>query len=365
MKSDWNERFLAPDDEVTANPSRAGSQTTLIQRVLERRSERRAATEEGTTATVAVMVRVLPPPKALIVITDPSVGKDLVRRIEPVLLDVDCLSDIHAAQRRLQADCPAIILTDSLELVQKVRAHKAARAPFIVYLSERDEAAAREGGLAAGADDCVGRRASPRELEARMTTARRVAELEGALRITLDENRKLSATDDLTRVASRRFFGKHFPREVERAARYQRGLSLILCDIDHFKKINDSLGHAGGDDVLKQFGVRLQRLLRTNVDWVARIGGEEFAIVLPEIGLDGAREVSLKLRAVVSHAPFAAQGRMLRTTASFGVCGLDIVTREAESVPERMLKAADAALYRSKHDGRNRVTCVRGLPESR
>jgi PleD family two-component response regulator len=95
------------------------------------------------------------------------------------------------------------------------------------------------------------------------------------LRVTLAENRKLSATDDLTRVASRRFFSKHFPREVERAARYGRALSLILCDIDLFKSINDSLGHAGGDQVLKQFGARLQKQLRRGIDWVARIGGEE------------------------------------------------------------------------------------------
>ena len=101
------------------------------------------------------------------------------------------------------------------------------------------------------------------------------------LRIALVENRKLSTTDDLTRVASRRFFTKHFPREVDRAARYARPLSLILCDIDHFKNINDTLGHAGGDEVLRQFGGRLQEVLRRGVDWVARIGGEEFAVVLP------------------------------------------------------------------------------------
>jgi diguanylate cyclase (GGDEF)-like protein len=100
------------------------------------------------------------------------------------------------------------------------------------------------------------------------------------LRVPLDENRELSATDDLTRVASRRFFSKHFPREMERAARYARPLSIILCDIDLFKSINDTLGHAGGDQILRQFGARLQKNLRRGIDWVARIGGEEFAVVL-------------------------------------------------------------------------------------
>ncbi|MHB8817197.1 MAG: GGDEF domain-containing protein [Steroidobacteraceae bacterium] len=193
--------------------------------------------------------------------------------------------------------------------------------------------------------------------------ARHVAELESVLRITLEENRQLSTTDDLTRVASRRFFGKHFPREAERAARYGRPLSLILCDIDQFKAINDTSGHAGGDDILRHFGGRLQKLLRGKMDWVARIGGEEFAIVLPEVGYQGACEVARKIQAFVAHEPFNAQGKLLKVTASFGVCGLDVVRADDPKTPDRMLKAADAALYRSKHNGRNRVTATRGMTE--
>ena len=79
---------------------------------------------------------------------------------------------------------------------------------------------------------------------------------------------------------------------MERAARYGRPLSLILCDIDLFKSINDSLGHAGGDQILRQFGARLQKQLRRGIDWVARIGGEEFAVVLPETGYEAALEVA-------------------------------------------------------------------------
>lgn len=190
-----------------------------------------------------------------------------------------------------------------------------------------------------------------------------MAELEAVLRITLEENRKLSAIDDLTRVASRRFFGKHFPREVERAERYRRALSLVLCDIDNFKKINDNLGHAGGDDVLRQFGLRLQKVLRAKVDWVARIGGEEFAVVLPEIDCERGCQVARKLRAFIAHTSFSAQGKSLRVTASFGVCGLDLVPQQDSKTAQRMLKVADAALYRSKHDGRNRVTAGRGYPQ--
>ncbi len=205
------------------------------------------------------------------------------------MLDYESVADEHEALRRLVVEFRPVVITDSLELVTRLKAQPGERAPFILYIADRDESSGREAGLNAGADECVARRASVRELDARLAAARRIAELETVLRITLAENRKLSATDDLTRVASRRFFSKHFPREMERAARYGRGLSLVLCDIDFFKKLNDTLGHAGGDQILRQFGARLQQNLRRGVDWVARIGGEEFAVVLPETSYeDGA-----------------------------------------------------------------------------
>ncbi|HSY14488.1 MAG TPA: GGDEF domain-containing protein, partial [Jatrophihabitantaceae bacterium] len=151
---------------------------------------------------------------------------------------------------------------------------------------------------------------------------------------------------------------KHFPREVERAARYARALSLILCDIDNFKKINDTLGHAAGDDILRQFGPRLQRQLRKGIDWVARIGGEEFAIVTPETDYESALAVARKLRSAVGETAFRATSKKLQVTASFGVCGMDRVPVGESRLAERVLKIADAALYRSKKDGRNRVTAA-------
>jgi len=145
---------------------------------------------------------------------------------------------------------------------------------------------------------------------------------------------------------------------VERAARYGRALSLILCDIDLFKSINDSLGHAGGDRVLKQFGARLQKQLRRGIDWVARIGGEEFAVVLPETGYEAALEVARRLRAAIAQPRFSSEGKSIAVTASFGLCGLDRVPAGERHLAERVLKIADAALYRSKHSGRNRVTAT-------
>ena len=331
-----------------------GGHTTVIQRILERRAAR--ASVEETTATIAVMLRVVPPPRALLVCQDPVVRQQLERRITADMLDYESLADEHEALRRFDSEFCPVVVTDSLEMVRQLRARNPVRVPFVVYVAELDDAAEREAGLAAGADDCVARRASERELDARLGAARRIAELESVLRVTLAENRKLSATDDLTRVNSRRFFSKHFPREVERAARYGRALSLVLCDIDLFKSINDTRGHACGDQILRQFGARLQQSLRRGVDWVARIGGEEFAIVLPETGYQQGLDVARKLRTAIAQPPFKTEGKSVDVTASFGLCGLDRVPAGERRLAERVLKIADAALYRSKNAGRNCVT---------
>ena len=333
-------------------------QTTVIRRILERRSQQLAGTHEETTATIAVMLRVVPPPKALLVCQDPTLRRRLEQRITACMLECEAVLDEQEALQRCASEPRAVVVTDSLELIRRLRARTTQRPPFMVYVAELDEPARRAAGLTAGADDCIARRAAERELDARLASARRIAELETVLRVTLAENRKLSATDDLTRVASRRFFSKHFPREVERAARYGRALSLILCDIDLFKSINDSLGHAGGDQVLKQFGARLQKQLRRGIDWVARIGGEEFAVILPETGYEAALEVARRLRAAIAQPRFSSEGKSIAVTASFGLCGLDRVPAGERHLAERVLKIADAALYRSKHSGRNRVTAT-------
>jgi two-component system cell cycle response regulator len=135
-------------------------------------------------------------------------------------------------------------------------------------------------------------------------------------------------------------------------------VSLIVCDIDHFKRINDTLGHPGGDEVLKQFGARLKSCLRHDIDWVARLGGEEFAIVLPETTYEAALGVARKLRSSVAETPFPVSEHNLKVTASFGVCGLDRVPVGQRQIPVQLMKVADAALYRSKNDGRNRVTAT-------
>jgi diguanylate cyclase (GGDEF)-like protein len=233
------------------------------------------------------------------------------------------------------------------------------RAPFVLYVVAAADPMDRAKGLLAGADECVERRVTDEEFNARLRGARRIAELELVLRYTMAENRKLSATDELTQVASRRFFNRNFPQEVERAARSKLALSLIMCDIDFFKKINDRLGHPAGDQILQQFTARLQQLLRARVDWVSRLGGEEFAVVLPETVYSAALDVARKLRDGVGDTAFEVNGKPVWVTASFGVCGMDSVPLGQRRLADRMLKIADETLYRSKEDGRNRVTATK------
>jgi two-component system, cell cycle response regulator len=338
---------------------RTGGQTTVIRRVLERRAQQPPAIQDDTSSTIAVMLRCLPPPRALLAISESSLCSHIQNHVAPDMLDFEVAADDAEALALFRSEFRPVVLTDSLEVIRGLRSKQGDRAPYIVYISELDEGDEREAGLIAGADDCIGRRSPEKELRARVGAARRIAELEAVLRIALIENRKLSTTDDLTRVASRRFFSKHFPREVDRAGRYGRALSLILCDIDFFKNVNDTLGHAGGDQVLVQFGARLQQFLRRGVDWVARIGGEEFAVVLPETPYDRALEAARRLRAGVANTPFNIQDKRVDITASFGLCGLDRVPAGERKIPEHMLKVADEALYQSKHAGRNRVTATK------
>jgi two-component system, cell cycle response regulator len=337
----------------------AGGHTTLIQRVLDRRAARPPTSDDGTTATVAVMVRVLPPPKAVLVFQDPMLRQHTERRIMPDVLDIEAVEDDQEALRLAAGDFVPVVLTDNPELVRKLRARQAMRPPFILYVVATSDPHDRATGLLAGADDCVERRVTDEEFNARLRGARRIAELESVLRHTMTENRKLSATDELTQVASRRFFSKNFPQEVQRAARRKLALSVIMCDIDFFKKINDTLGHPAGDHILRQFAWRLQHFLRQGMDWVARLGGEEFAVVLPEMGYQAALDTARRLRKGVGDSSFEVDERQVRVTASFGLCGMDLVTAdEPRRLADRILKIADAALYRSKEAGRNRVTAT-------
>jgi len=165
---------------------------------------------------------------------------------------------------------------------------------------------------------------------------------------------RLSMTDELTQLPNRRHFVQYFEKVWGWAVRERKPLSVIMCDIDHFKQVNDTYGHAAGDLVLENVAMVIKGMLKRKTDFAARFGGEEFAIVLYDVGPEDARELCETIRrAVECLEGLEYHGSYLRpVTLSFGVCTRVPTT---DDMPFALLKSADEALYRAKHEGRNRT----------
>ena len=223
-----------------------------------------------------------------------------------------------------------------------------------ILLTARDAIEHVVTGLQAGADDYLTKPVIEPELIARLNTGKRIVTLERSLRAANEENRRLSITDFLTGAFNRRHLMEQLPREIDRAVRYGRPLSVLMCDVDHFKKINDTHGHLVGDEVLKWFVATLQGTVRT-ADWVARYGGEEFVVVLPETTAVNAVTAAEHLRAEVAARPFVTSTASFPVTASFGASGWGATVPQGSTLDVLMAKC-DAGVYASKAAGRNRVT---------
>lgn len=163
---------------------------------------------------------------------------------------------------------------------------------------------------------------------------------------------QLMTNDALTHAHNRRYFEGELARETSRAARYGRPLALVTFDVDHFKAVNDTHGHLGGDEVLRQLGTIVRSLVRRE-DVFARVGGEEFALLVPEGTLSGAGLLAERLRERIASTPFLVEGRSFTVTCSFGVA---FFAAGAVGSPRELVERADAALYAAKAAGRN---CVR------
>lgn len=178
-----------------------------------------------------------------------------------------------------------------------------------------------------------------------------------------DEIYRLTTTDGLTQIYNKRYFVKEMEREMSRSLRYGRELTLVMCDIDHFKGINDTYGHLAGDHVLRQVARRITAHIRRD-DIFARYGGEEFALLLPEIPLTRGAQLAEKLRRLIETEPFYFDKIQIPVTLSMGVADLEQYRvaardhengRELEPNPFTFIKLADDRLYDAKKTGRNRV----------
>jgi diguanylate cyclase (GGDEF)-like protein len=324
--------------------------------LLERREalDRTLLPREDSTLS-GILSRTPPIPVAMLMIKSDTTRERYVKVLSNAEIEIEVIGDSREAIDRLAEHVHAVLFTDQLDLVREARQLEMGSATHIVFV-DRGGTPADSEALRAGANEIVPADARGERFWAHMTIVRRLVSFADSLQSAVTGNRILSTIDELTRCGNRRFFEQQFPREVARAMRLRRPLSLLMCDIDHFKLINDRNGHQTGDEVLREFGERITNGLRLGQDWAARIGGEEFAIILPETGQSEAVAIAQRLCDRVSAHAFITAAAAITVTASFGTCGVRNPTSEWTSLAEGMVLAADSALYESKRSGRNRVT---------
>jgi two-component system, cell cycle response regulator len=238
---------------------------------------------------------------------------------------------------------------------------------YILLITSRDSKTDIVSGLQSGADDYLTKPIHSAELIARINTGTRILRLEQSLKSANEEIRLLSITDPLTGCFNRTYLNERLPQEIERARRYKHPLSVVIADIDHFKKVNDCHGHQVGDMVLKKFAQDIRQQVRKKVDWVVRYGGEEFLIILPETDRAGTHQLAERARKAVCKHAVACGGVELRITCSFGGASAhwdrhDVSDHTPESLMDLLIKKADEQLYLSKEKGRDRVSVTEMAP---
>jgi diguanylate cyclase (GGDEF)-like protein len=245
--------------------------------------------------------------------------------------------------------CAATAQADSVPMAIAYGAHDYVRKPFVEY-----EFLARVRAAMRLKHEIDRRKAREREL---IEASRQLADLNAMLT-------RLSLIDSLTGVANRRNFDRVLDKEWRRAFRAKHEMSLIMIDIDHFKAYNDHYGHQGGDECLREVARILKEALRRPGDVLCRYGGEEFGVVLPDTGREGATVVAENLRTAVEQAAWPHRASKVKdhVTLSLGVASL--CPQQGMST-KNLIELADKALYQSKAKGRNRVTCMEGAPQKK
>jgi len=241
--------------------------------------------------------------------------------------------------------------TDGLRLCSQVRSLDRTRHLPILIITEPGDDSRLLRGLEMGVNDYIVRPIDKNEMLARVRTQIKRKRYSDRLRSKLEESVEMALTDSLTGLYNRRYMEGHLNTLVEEAVQRGKPLSVLVCDIDYFKAVNDTHGHDAGDSVLKQFAARLKRNVR-GIDLACRFGGEEFIVVMPDTDLSKAYLVAERLRQCISGQGFALpEGQPLEVTASMGVSALEGI----DDTPDALIKRADQALYSAKKDGRNRV----------
>jgi two-component system cell cycle response regulator len=260
---------------------------------------------------------------------------------------------------------PNVVIADwnmpdpnGIELCQRIRGdfQDPGGAPYtyLILLTSNSEKEHVVQGLSAGADDYVTKPCHPDELVARVEVARRFVNLHQQIEAKNRLLEELALTDSLTGLANRRAIDDWASRQISGAARHDFAFWVILADIDNFKAVNDTYGHAAGDAVIKQFAAILRRnTRRSNI--CGRVGGEEFMLVLTHAAHDDVYTIVERMRRQCEENEFVYGAAKIRITASFGMAGFH---SHAAPAFEDLVNHADAALYAAKREGRNRITAA-------
>lgn len=255
-------------------------------------------------------------------------------------------------------DAPSLAILDWMmpglsgpEVCEQIREEHRQRYVYILLLTSKDDKEDVVQGLTAGADDYIVKPVDMHELQVRLRAGRRIIELQEELIATREELRIQATRDFLTGVWNRGMIMAKLDEEMKRAARNGEPIAVIMGDIDHFKHINDTHGHPAGDVVLVEVARRIQASLR-GYDAVGRFGGEEFLIICPNTGAQGARALGERIRAAMAKESVSTERASIDVQLSLGVAAHGVADPTDRN---QLISLADAALYRAKNNGRNRV----------
>lgn len=268
-------------------------------------------------------------------------------------------SGSEASQILEQPDSPKLVLLDwvlpdmdGTELCQRIRkAGASGRYVYIILLTSKEGRQHMLDGMHAGADDYLAKPFDELELKARLMVGKRILDLQEELVSARESMRHAATHDSLTGLMNRGEILAMLERELERGRRERKPLGIVLGDIDHFKGVNDTLGHLFGDETLREIGRRLRADLRI-YDGVGRYGGEEFLMVLPNCDLANAIMRGNQVREKIASTPVNCSGKERLISMSMGVAVSECIGKEEL---EGMLNQADAGLYAAKENGRNRI----------
>jgi diguanylate cyclase (GGDEF)-like protein len=297
----------------------------------------------------------------ILIADDESVSRMLLQRtLERLGHEVVAVSDGTAAIAALLApDGPRLAIldwmmpgADGLTVCREVR-QKAASYLYLILLTSRDSADDMVTGLEAGADDFLRKPFNQSEMRARLRSGIRVLDLQAGLLAAQEALRQYATLDHLTGLWNRRMILEQLDRELNRVRRDKRTFTIAMLDIDRFKDVNDRYGHATGDAVLRDVAAAIRTLLR-EYDFVGRYGGEEFILLLPGCEAADGCVIANRVRTRISSEPVRHGDFVIPVTVSLGVASTESVGVNASD----LIEAADAALYRAKANGRDRVEGV-------